>query len=119
VVTTRRGASKLGCLFSILIVVALSYVGLDFGRAYWQNAEYKDEMKQELQFHADQGDDQIRAHMRLVADSLELPENAGVVTITRDGRARTITMESEYDVTVKLPGTQRVLHFHPSATDTY
>ena len=116
---SRPGVSKLGCLFSILIVVAVAYFGLDFGRAYWNNAEFKDEMRQQLKFHSDQADSLIRAHMKLTADSLGLPDEAGNVTITRDAQARTISMESDYDVTVQLPGTQRVIHFNPTATDTY
>lgn len=117
--TSRRGASKMGCLFSILIVAAICYFGIDFGQAFWTNAEYKDEMKQEIKYHSDQADDQIRAHMKLVADSLGLPEDAGAVTVTRDPSTRSIEIDAQYDVTVKLPGYQRVLHFAPHATDTY
>jgi hypothetical protein len=116
---SRRGASKMGCLFSILIVVAIAYFGIDFGKAYWANAEFKDEMKQEIKYHSDQADDQIRAHMKLVADSLGLPDSAGVVTVTRDPPTRTIAIDAQYDVTVKIPGYERVLHFAPHATDTY
>jgi hypothetical protein len=109
----------MGCLFSILVVVAIAYFGIDFGKAYWANAEYKDEMKQQLKYHSDQAEDQVRAHMKLVADSLGLPEEAGDVTIARDAQTRTISMDAHYDVTVVLPGYQRVLHFDPHAADTY
>jgi hypothetical protein len=119
VVTMRRGASKLGCLLSVLLVVGASYVGLFFGRVYWTNAEYKDEMKQELQFHSGESDEQIRNHMRVAADSMGLPEEAGDVTVERDPQAHTIDMDAVYDVTVKLPGYQRVVHLTPHASDTY
>lgn len=115
----RPGASTLGCLFTILVIVAIAYFSIDFGEAFWRNAEYKDEMKQELRFHADRPDDQILSHMRIVADSLGLPDDAGQVTITRDAPTRTISMDAHYDVTVKLPYYERVVHFAPHVSDSF
>lgn len=115
----RRGVTKLGCLFTILVIVAIAYFGVDFGEQFWKYYQYKDSMKQELRFRSDQPDDQIRAHMKLVADSLGLPDDAGQVTITRDPQSRSIAMDSHYDVTVTVPGYQRTLHFDPHAADSY
>jgi hypothetical protein len=119
VVTARRGASKLGCLLTILVVAAVAYFGVDIGEAYWRYYQFKDAMKQELRFRSDMADDRIRAHMQAAADSLGLPPEAGAVIITRDRRTKTIFMHSQYDVTVTIPGYQRDLHFEPRASDTY
>jgi hypothetical protein len=119
VVTARRGVSKMGCLIVILIIAACAYFGLDVGDAYWKYYQYKDAMNQELRYRGDKPDDTIKAHMRLVADSLELPPEAGNVVVTRDKRTKTVEMESQYDITVHVPGYERVIHFTPHAADDY
>ena len=49
-VNQRRGASALGCLFSLLIVGALVYFGLNVGRVYWRFYQFQDDMRQEVRF---------------------------------------------------------------------
>ena len=112
----RRGAAK-GCLMMLLLVVGALYVGIPVGETYLRYAEYKDAMKQEVRFRANLSNDKIRAHLAAQADSLGLPEEAGDVTVTRNGNQ--VTVEAEYDEIVRVLGLTKAIHFAPSAADTY
>lgn len=109
----RRGTSSLGCLFSLLVVSAVIYFGANVVEAFWRYYQFKDEMTQTVKFDPHASNDQILAHLRNFADSLGLPEDAGAISILRNGK--TIAIESDYDETVELPMMVRELHFHPEA----
>jgi hypothetical protein len=111
--TPRRGASKIGCLFSLLIAVAVVYFGINVGRVYWRFYQYRDDMRQEVRFASQRTNDQILAHLRASADSLGLPEAAGKITIRRTERL--ISIESDYYELVELPLYVREVHFNPRA----
>ena len=72
----RRGISKLGCLFSLLLVTAVVYFGLNVGEVYFRYLKFKDAMSQEVRFRGDLSDESIVSRLRSVADSLGLPEEA-------------------------------------------
>ena len=112
----RRGAAK-GCLMLLLVAAGVMYIGIPAGEAYIRYAEYKDAMKQELRFRANLSNDKIRAHLAAQADSLGLPEEAGDVTVTRNGNQ--VSVEAEYDEIIRLLGISRAIHFAPRASDTY
>jgi len=112
-VTRTRGASSLGCLFTLLIVAAIVYFGINIGRVYWRYYEYVDDMHQEARFAAQRTNDQILVHLKASADSLGLPEAAGQVSIRRSDHA--ISLEAEYYENVELPMYVKELHFHPHA----
>lgn len=113
----RRGASRMGCLVYLLIVSAIMYFGVQAGEVYWRYLQYKDAMDQEVRFRGFLPDSRIKTNLLNVADSLGLPEDAGVVSITRkDGR---ITVEAHYEETIELPGYRREVHFEPRASSTY
>ena len=108
----RRGATSLGCLIPILIVAIGAYFAFDFGMAYFRFYQFKDAMGQEARFALDKTDAQITSHLSAVADSLELPPGAELITIIRD--PRTITISSDYDEVIRLPlKKEHVIHFHP------
>ena len=109
----RRGASSLGCLIPLLIVAIGAYFAHDFGMAYFRFYQFQDAMRQEVRFAAHNSDNQILRRLRLEADSLGLPEAAGLVTLQRDGRH--IEMESDYYEHVELPGVVKEVHFNPHA----
>ena len=75
-VSPRRGASSLGCLFSLLIFAAVGYFGVNAGESYWRFYQYQDDMRQEVNFAAQRTNDQIIARLRASADSLGLPDDA-------------------------------------------
>ena len=110
-VRARHGKSTLGCLLQLLIVAAILYFGEHVGETYWRYYQFKDAMKEEIRFRSHLPIPDIKAHMKLVADSLNLPEDAGKVTVHREGRE--IIIESDYEEPVEMPGLKRDIHFHP------
>jgi hypothetical protein len=116
-VNQRRGASTLGCLFSLFIVVAIAYFGVNVGRVYWRFYEYQDDMRQEARFASQRTNDQILTHLKASADSLGLPEGATKISIRRSNSA--ISIESQYYENIELPLYVREVHFHPHAEGTF
>lgn len=112
-VSARRGAGKLGCLFSLLIAVTVAYFAVNIGEVYWRFYQFEDAMQQQVRFAASRTNDTIVRHLRAKADSLGLPEDAGRVRVRR-GR-REITIWAEYTEHVELPLFVRELHFTPRA----
>lgn len=113
VTRSRRGAGTLGCLFTLLIVVAVAYFGVNVGRVYWRFYQYQDDMRQAVRFASTLTNDRIVARLRASADSLGLPEAAWKISIRRSPNF--ITVESDYYETVELPLFVREIHFNPHA----
>ena len=109
----RRGASSIGCLFTLLIVAAVLYFGANVGEAYWRFYEYRDAMRQQVRFHARSPNETIIARLRAAADSLDLPEAADKITIRRTRTS--IIIEAEYYEHVEFPMYVREIRFHPRA----
>ncbi|HUQ99747.1 MAG TPA: hypothetical protein VM166_09855 [Gemmatimonadaceae bacterium] len=108
----RRGASRIGCLLPLLLLAVGAYFAIDFGNAYFRFYQFKDAMGQEARFASTRTDDQITGHLSALADSLEMPPGAELVTINRS--MNVITISSDYDEVIKLPmKKERVIHFHP------
>jgi hypothetical protein len=111
-VVSRRGASRLGCLIPLLILAVAAYFAIDFGTAYFRYYQYKDAMGQEARFATDKTDEQITGRLAALADTLQMPPGAELISIQRTPSM--ITISSDYDETIKLPfNKERVLHFHP------
>ncbi|WKW12124.1 hypothetical protein Strain138_001398 [Pseudogemmatithrix spongiicola] len=113
----RRGASTLGCLFSIFLVIAIAYFGINAGRPFWHNYKFQDRMTQEARFAANRSNETIKARLRTYADSLGLPETAQKVHVRR--RAGTIEIWADYYVNIEFPLFVREQHFQPRAVGTY
>lgn len=111
---SRAGTSRLGCLIPLLILALGAYLALDFGEAYFRYYQFKDAMGQEARFSMDKTDAQITARLSALADTLQLPPGAELITIQRSPTI--ITISSDYDEVIRLPmKKEKVLHFHPSA----
>ena len=111
---SRRGESRLGCLIVLLILAVAAYFAVDFGEAYFRFYQFKDAMGQEARFATTKTDDQITKRLSSLADSLQLPPGAELITIERSPTI--ITISSDYDEVIKLPlKKEYVIHFHPSA----
>jgi hypothetical protein len=111
-VVNRRGASRLGCLIVLLALALGAYIAVDFGEAYFRFYQFKDAMGQEARFATTRTDEQINGHLSALADSLQLPAGAELITISRGPTL--ITISSDYDEIIKLPlKKERVIHFHP------
>jgi hypothetical protein len=115
-VTTRRGASTLGCVFTLLIIAVVVYFGINIGGTYWRYYEFQDDMKQEIRFASHNADPSIIKTLRAEADSLGLPDDASDITLRRTQNA--ISIDAEYDDHIELPGYSRLVHFHPHAAGT-
>jgi hypothetical protein len=99
----------------MLLIGALgAFLAVDFGEAYFRYYQFKDAMGQEARFAADKTDAQITTRLSSLADTLQLPAGAELITITRSPAM--ITISSDYDEVIRLPlKKERVIHFHPSA----
>ena len=113
----RRGISKLGCFFSLLLITAVVYFGLNVGEVYFRYLKFKDAMSQEVRFRGDLSDESIVSRLRNVADSLGLPEEAGNITLTRENRV--LHVRSRYSELIELPGFHREITFEPRADGVY
>lgn len=110
----RRGESRLGCLVVLLALAVGAYFAVDFGEAYFRFYQFKDAMGQEARFATTKTDEQITTRLSALADSLQLPPGAELITIERGPTV--ITISSDYDEVIKLPlKKERVIHFHPMA----
>ena len=113
----RAGRSSLGCLVTLLIVVALGYFGVNIGEVYLRYYRFRDSMQQAAAFASRLTDDDIRSRLRLAADSLGLPETAQKVQIRR--REHSILITNEYYEHVEFPGYVREIHFQPRAERSF
>jgi hypothetical protein len=114
-VVNSRGVSRLGCLLPLLILAVAAYFGVGFGEAYFRFYQFKDAMGQEARFAGDKTDAQITTRLSALADSLQLPPGAELITIDRT--TTQIAISSDYDEVFRLPlNKEKVLHFHPAVT---
>ena len=110
----RRGQSRLGCLIVLLLLAVGAYFAVDYGEAYFRFYQYKDAMGQEARFATTKTDEQITKRLAALADTLQLPPGAELITIERSPTV--ITISSDYDEIIHLPlKKEHVIHFHPSA----
>lgn len=112
-VTGRRGAGKLGCLFTLLVLVTIGYFAFNIGEVYVRYYAYQDAIEQEVRFAGTRTDDAIRHRLVAIADSLGLPEEAGHVQLRRSGSR--ISISADYAEHVELPLFVRPFRFRPSA----
>ena len=110
-VTDRRGASTLGCLFTVLIVAAVVYFGVNVGEPYFRYYRFRDAMEQEARFAERKTDAQIVATLRLTADSLALPAPAFKINVRRTPSR--ITIWTDYAETIDFPFVTRDITFRP------
>jgi len=82
-VVNRRGESRLGCLIPLLLLAVVAYLAIDFGEAYFRFYQFKDAMGQEARFATTKTDEQITSRLSALADTLQLPAGAELITIQR------------------------------------
>ena len=116
-VSNRRGAGKIGCLFMLLVATAIGYYGYYIGEAYWNAYQFQDAMKAEAKFASHRSDAVIKRRIVEFADSLGLPDDAKVVTVRRGDHM--IFIFADYMEHVELPGFKRDFHMNPTATGTF
>ncbi|MEO8201213.1 MAG: hypothetical protein ABI679_11875 [Gemmatimonadota bacterium] len=110
---TRRGASTLGCLISLLIAAAALYYGFNIGKVYFRYYQLTDTMRTNARLAPSLTDATIRRRLLTRVDELGLPQEAQKFVIKRSGKPRTISIETEYSESVDLPLFQHTFLFHP------
>ena len=114
----RRGASTIGCLLSLLVLVAVLYYGVNIGEVYFRYYRILDEMQSQARVAAALDNGTIQRRIASAIQEIGLPDDAsGNLQITRSASPRQITIETEYAETVKLPLFVHTFHLHPKATE--
>jgi hypothetical protein len=116
-VTNRRGAGTMGCLFTLLMIAAAGYFAIKIGEVYWHYHEFQGTMQEQAKVADKFSDDQIRKRLVAKADSLGLPPEALLVTVERKGRH--ISIAADYTELVELPLHVRAFTFAPRAEHDY
>jgi hypothetical protein len=109
----RRGKVKLGCLLTLALLGAGTFLTITNVRTYINYWAMKDEMRTQAQFANNLDDESIRRRLRAKADELQLPPEARRVTIRRRTRPREIVIATQWQVTLNLLVTNVPLTFSP------
>ena len=80
---TRRGASTLGCLVTLVLFMGALYYGTEVGRIYYRYYSLVDVMKVQARFARNQTDQVIRRNILSRIDELGLPSEARRLQIRR------------------------------------
>ena len=111
----QRGASRYGCLITILLVVVASYYGVDIGGVYLRYWQMLDEMRSVARLAPNLDDDTIQRRLHAKAEALDLPAQAHRFAIRRSSRPRGIQISTSYAETVTLPFTTYTIRLNPVA----
>ena len=114
---SRRGGSTLGCLVSLLVFVAVLYYGVHIGEVYWRYYQILDEMKVNARLAPNLADDVIQRRLQAKVDEVFDSGKSMRFRITRGGRSRTITIETQYRDSVSLPLFNRSFELKPKAEE--
>ena len=114
---SRRGGSTLGCLVSLLVFIAVLYYGVHIGEVYWRYYQILDEMKVNARLAPNLADDVIQRRLQAKVEEVFDNEKSMKFRISRGGRTRTITIETQYRDSVSLPLFQRSFELKPKAEE--
>jgi len=114
----RRGASTMGCLLSLLVLVAVLYYGVNIGEVYFRYYRILDEMQTQARVAAALDNGTIQRRIASAIQEIGLPDDASSnLQITRSASPRQIAIETDYSETVTLPLFVHNFHLHPKATE--
>ncbi|MFC1639634.1 hypothetical protein ACFL3B_02600 [Gemmatimonadota bacterium] len=100
----RRGKTRLGCLFSLLVVATVAYYGVDLGTTFFKRWQLIEEMKAQAGFAPSIDDAAIQRRIHRKIETLGLPTQARAnLRIRRSMRPREIAISTRYPVTFVLP----------------
>lgn len=100
----RRGKTRLGCLFSLLIAATVAYYGVDLGAILFDRWQLIEEMKAQAGFAPSIDNGAIERRLYRKIEDLDLPNHARVnLRIRRMLRPREIVISTKYPVTLVLP----------------
>lgn len=110
---SRRGASTLGCLATLILFVGALYYGTEVGRIYFKYYSLVDAMEVQARFARNQTDQVIRRNLLGRIDELEIPSEARRLVIRRSGPPNQILIRTEYHEPLKLPFRTTRITFRP------
>jgi hypothetical protein len=96
----------------VLILVAATYFAFNLADPHWRYYQFLDTMKQQARFGSQLSNEEITIRLHAKADSLGLPPQAYRIRFNRTDR--TITIWTEYEELVELPGYSKHFLFKPS-----
>ncbi|HEV8125798.1 MAG TPA: hypothetical protein VGP80_16240 [Gemmatimonadales bacterium] len=114
---SRRGASTIGCLVTLILFAAAVYYGINIGKVYLRYYQLQDTMRSNARLAPSLTDAVIRRRLLDKVDELHLPPDAQKFIIRRSGKPRTITIETTYTESVSLPLFNHTFVFHPSTVE--
>ena len=109
----KRGVTRIGCLFSILMMVAVTYFGLPVAGMYVRYYRMENEMQTQARFAPSIDDGTIRRRLLQTIDNLRLPIQARQLRIRRIARPREIIISTSWEESIVLPFYTRVHRFAP------
>jgi hypothetical protein len=113
----RSGSSTLGCLVSLLILVATVYYGFHVGEVYWRYFQLLDEMKVNARLSPGLTDDVIQRRLATKVQEVFGPSHELAFRISRDPHYRTVVIETQYRDSVSLPLFHRGFNLKPRAEE--
>jgi hypothetical protein len=114
---SRRGASSLGCLFSLVLFAAALYYGVNIGQVYLRYYQILDGMRTQARLAPSLQDDVIYRRLNGKADSLFVRGTKPQFKITRTNEPKRIIIESEYTDKVDLPLFKHTFVLRPRAEE--
>jgi hypothetical protein len=108
------GRGRLGCLFTLMIVVVGIYYGLPIVKDYWYYYRLEDEMRTNARFAQTMTDEEMLRRLRLAVVELDLPEDAKHFVIRRSKSPPTVAIRTQYRQVIELPFHRRIITFRPS-----
>lgn len=112
----RRGASRMGCLFMLLIAAFIGYYGVTIGGVYLQYWRLEEEMRSQARLAPSIDDQAIQRRLLRKMDELNIPDEARRrLSIRRLARPREIRIRTEYQQILELPFVQYTLTLTPEA----
>lgn len=114
----ERGATRTGCLFLVLVVVAVVYFGLPIGGMYIRYYRMENEMQTQARFAPSIDNGTIQRRLLQTIDALGLPlEASRRLRIVRTSRPREIVISTSWEETIVLPFYTRVQTFAPEVRE--
>ena len=111
----RRGASSLGCLFTLALFAVAVYYGIHIGGVYLRFYQLQDDMQQQARFAGQLTDQAIR--MRLLAQADSLLGQTPKLTIERGCRPYHINIDSRFTERGELPLFKHTFVLNPKAEE--
>lgn len=105
--------SRLGCLFTLLLLTAGLYYGLNIGSVYLDYWRLREEMKSQARLAPSIDDATIRRRLVRKIDEIRLPDEAKDISIRRSLRPREIVIRTSYRATLELPFYQYTVTLTP------